>query len=244
MAEKFVPLLNIEAGWQDRQFSPDADGFSVMENAILTERGGVAVRPGTELLGVADTTNGPVYSMHTAKLSDGTNVQLRSSDTVLEFYNPLTSAWETLKTGFTTSLVFGFQDHSRGKVAGSIDLNKYTYFCNAVEPYQRWRNEAWDATTATLSGGETSIPVNTVFTPTVYYSGTASATSTTTIDIASAEWFTDQWNTSFYVVITNGIAAGETRQITDTTTTQLTIATLSSLTGTPTVEIRALRFPA
>jgi hypothetical protein len=153
MADKFVPLVNIEAGWQDRQFSPNADGFSVMENAILTERGGVAVRPGTELFGVADTTNGPVYSMHTAKLKNGTNIQLRSSDTVLEFYNPLTSAWETLKTGFTTSLVFGFQDHSRGKIAGSIDNNSYTYFCNAVEPYQRWRNEAYDATTAVLAGG-------------------------------------------------------------------------------------------
>ena len=244
MAEKFVPLLNIEAGWQDRQFSPDADGFSVMENAILTERGGVAVRPGTELLGVADTTNGPVYSMHTAKLKDGTNIQLRSSDTVLEFYNPLTSAWETLKTGFTTSLVFGFQDHARGKIAGTIDNNSYTYFCNAVEPYQRWRNEAYEITTGTLAGGEAYIPVTTIFTPTVFYSGTASATTTTTLTIANADWFANQWNTSFYVYITSGAAAGETRVISGTTTTQLTFASIGTLAGTPTFEIRMVKFPA
>jgi hypothetical protein len=244
MADKFVPLVNIEAGWQDRQFSPNADGFSVMENAILTERGGVAVRPGTELFGVADTTNGPVYSMHTAKLKNGTNIQLRSSDTVLEFYNPLTSAWETLKTGFTTSLVFGFQDHSRGKIAGSIDNNSYTYFCNAVEPYQRWRNEAYDATTAVLAGGEAYIPVNTIFTTTVFYSGTASATTTTTLSIASAEWFANQWNTSFYVYITSGAAAGETRVISATTTTQISFSSIGTLAGTPTFEIRMVKFPA
>ena len=244
MAERFIPLVKISEGWQNREYSPSADGFSVMENAIITERGGVAVRPGTELIGAADTTNGPVYSLHTAKTKDGTNVELRSSDTVVEFYNTLTSAWETLKTGFTTRQVFGMQDHSRGKIAGSIDNNSYTYFCNAVEPYQRWRNEAWDATTSTLAGGEAYIQINSVFTPTVFYTGTASATTTTTVTIANADWFANQWNTSFYLYITSGAASGEVRQITATTTTQLTFSSIGTLAGTPTFEIRQLKFPS
>ncbi len=243
MAEQFTKLLAIDDGWQVREDPTQAGGFSVMENAVITPRGGVAVRPGTELFGASDTTNGPVYSIHTTKLRGGTNIMLRSSDTVLEYYNPYSLAWSLLKSGFTTQQVFGFQDHSRGKVAGSIDNNTYVYFCNAIEPYQRWRNEAYDATTALLSGGETAIPVTTVFTPTVYYSGTASATTTTTLTIATADWFANQWNTSFYVRITSGAALGEVQPITATTTTELTFSAIATLAGTPTFEIRMLKFP-
>jgi len=243
MDSAFVKLLDPTDGWQARRDPAQAGGWSVMENAIITDRDGLAVRPGTELFGAEDTTNGAVTSIFTTKTRNGTNVMLRASDTVLEYYNRKTSAWARLKSGFTSGQVFGFQDHSRGKVAGSIDNNTYVYFCNGIEPYQRWRNEAWDKTTVALAGGETAITVESTLTDTVFYSGTASSVTTTTIDIASADWFANQWNDGFCVLITSGAQSGQTRDITATTTTQITFGTIGSLSGTPTFEIRQFKFP-
>jgi hypothetical protein len=243
--DQFLPLVDLKKGYINRPDPAKADGLSVMENAILTERDGVSVRPGSELFGTEDTTNPQVTSLHTAKLRSGTNVMMRSSGTDLEYYNTVTSSWALLKQNFTTGLVFGFQDHNRGKVDGSIDNNQYTYFCNGIESYQRWRNESYGKITTALTGGESAIEVDTTLAATVYYSGTASATSDTTIDIATAEWFSNQWNTDFVVYITSGTYIGEVRDITATTTTQITFGSITGLnTETPTFEIRLLKYPS
>lgn len=243
----FVPIAYPgKEGWHNRENSPNAPGFSLMENAIITDRGGLSVRPGTEILGASDTTNGYITSLYTTRMRDGTNVMIRASDDVLQYYNTLSASWALIKSGYTSGQRFGFADHGFGRSSdrkgNSQDQNMYMYFCNGIDPYSRWRNESWDATTATLSGGETAIPVNTVYTPTIYHSDTASSVTTTTITIASAKWAANIWN-DFYVRITSGAASGETRKITATTTTQITFGTISGLTGTPTFEIRALKFP-
>lgn len=412
MEQNLTKLVDFEKGWNDRQDLKNSPGLSVMENAVLTDRGGVATRPGTAIFGAVDTTNGMVTSLFTAKVRGGTNIMLRASDTVLEYYNRLTSSWARLKAGFTTAQPFGFFDHSRGKVAGSIDNNFYTYFCNAVEPYQRWRNESWGNTTegagivadsysesnqsnyqslrgdgnivagqvftptssgtlytckfyltkvgsptgnayakiwsltgavgakvptgtalatsdaldiSTVTGsytlitlsftgdnqisltsgatygisltsdngtstdcirmgvdssapthagnffystdetawssttsydgcfyvylrgtpaGATSLPVDSTLTDTVFYSGTAASCTTTTIDITASDWATDIWNSAFVVYITNGAQEGKVSAISDTTATQITFAAIAGLSGTPTFEIRMLKYPA
>jgi hypothetical protein len=243
MATNFIPLAKLEAGWNDRSDPKNSPGLTIMENATITDRGGVATRPGTELFGLADTTNGKVTSLHTAKTRGGTDIMIRASDTVLEYYNRLTKTWELLKSGFTTGLIFGFQDHNRGKVSGSIDNNKYTYYCNGIEPYSRWRNESWSQTTAELTGGETSIPIVSTLTNTVYYSGTASACTTTTIDITPSDWGTNIW-AGFYVEIIDGAQAGKIALIASGTATQITFAAIAGLSGTPQFKIRESKFPA
>lgn len=70
----------------------------------------------------------------------------------------------------------------------------------------------------------------------VNFTGTASGSSSTTIDVASAVWADDQWNGK-YVQITSGAQTGEISLISDGTTTQITFATISGLSGTPTFKI-------
>ena len=243
MSELFTPLINIEEGWHDRNDPTKDVGFAIMENAIITDRGGAAVRPGTELFGAADTTNGAINSLFTAKMRNGTNVMVRSSDTLLQYYNRLASAFALLRSSFTNALEFGFVDHNRGKVSGSIDNNQYTYLCNGIEPFMRWRNEGWEATNLILAGGELFVQVNSTLDSTVFFTGTASAVTGTTLNIASAEWANNIWN-NFYVRITSGAQSGTVSLISGTTSTQITFAAIAGLAGTPTFEIRLLKFPA
>lgn len=254
----FVPLTDLRKGYVARPDPARAEGLSLMENCIISDRDGVAVRPGTELYGAADTSNGKVNSLFTAKLRSGTNVMLRSSDGVLEYYNTVTSSWATLKSGYTDAKVFGFVEgdygvlpasnvlinHPSGANSSSTNLDKVVIFCNGIEPYSTWRAESHGKITEALTGGETAIKVDTTLTDTIYYSGTASSVTTTTITIGSSDWATDIWNTGFVVRITNGAQSGQVRDITDTTATQITFGAISGLSGTPTFEIRALKYPA
>lgn len=207
-----------------------------MENVFVSDRGGVAVRPGTELFGVADTVNGPISSIHTSVKRDGTNVMLRASDTVLEYFNRSTGTWALLKNGFTTNQVFGFADHNLNS-----DATDYVYFCNAVESYQRW-TLAFDMTTAPLVGGELEIPVTSTLVDSVFFTGTASAVAVTTVTVATPTWVPNEWNSGFYIRITDGASIGSVSPISATTTTQITFTAIAGLVGTPTFEIRRLKF--
>jgi hypothetical protein len=232
-----IPLFNPKDGLHVREDSPKAPGFRVMENVYVSDRGGIAIRPGTELFGAADTTNGPITTLHTAKRSDGTNIMERTSDNVLEYYNRDTLSWALLKTGYTSGQVFDFKDH-----VINTDSFSYEYHGNAVEPYERWVM-AYDKTTGALAGGETNIPVQSTLLSEVYYSGTATGVTTTTITVSSAPWATDIWN-NYYVEITSGAQSGKVSPISATTTTQITFTAITGLAGTPTFRIRRLKFPA
>jgi len=231
-----LPFINVTDGWQTRLDPAKSGGFRIMSNVFITDRGGLATRPGTELFGASDSGGEPVMSMHTSIRRDGTNILLRSSETKLEYYNRLTDSFATLKSGFTSGQIFGFADHNTN--ATSTD---YCYYCNAVEPYQRW-TIGYDKTSAALAGGETAIPLtNGVFESDVYYSGTATSVTTTTVVMPAGTWATDIWN-GFWVYITSGAAAGKVSKITATSATQLTFAAIATLAGTPTFEIRRLKF--
>lgn len=231
--------VDLTAGWQNRQDPAKADGLQTMENVYITDRDGIAPRPGTTLLGASDTLNGPINSVWTTVRRDGTNIMLRASDTLLEYYNNDTLTWTTLKSGFTTSQVFGFADHNL-----NTDATDYLYFCNAVEPYSRWV-PAYDKTTALLVGAELVIPVVSTLLSEVYFSGTASASTDTTVTIAASSWAADLWNSGFYVEITAGALQNRISPITATTATQITFTAIAGLAGTVTTfKIRRLKFPA
>lgn len=233
-----VPWCELTDGWNNRLDSPKAPGLLTMQNSIITDRGGVAVRPGIELLGAEDNSGTACTGLSTARRRDGTNILLRAAGTVLEFYNTLNSTWATLKSGFTTGETFGFANHNVN--ADAID---YLYFCNAVEPYQRW-TMAFDATTAIVAPAATAVPIGSTLDTNIYYSGTATATSTTTLDVAAGTWAADIWNSGFYVYITSGAASGLVSPISATTATQITFTAIATLAGTPTFQIRRLKFPA
>lgn len=234
----FIPWCELTDGWNNRVDSPKAPGLLTMQNAIITDRGGVAVRPGTELLGAEDNSGTACTSLFTAKRRDGTNILLRAAGTVLEYYNSLNKTWSTLKNGFTNGQTFGFANQNI-----NTDAIDYLYFCNATEAYQRW-TMAFDATTSTVTLGDTIIPVHSTLDPSVYYSGTASSVTSTKITMPANTWAANVWNSGFYVRITSGANAGDVSPISNTTDNQITFATITGLAGTPTFEIRRLKFPA
>lgn len=241
MAQRSEQLINwtpLVEGWTDRQDTTKALGLFKMKNAIISDRGGVATRPGTELLGVSDSSGTPITTLFTAKRRDGTNILVRASGTTLEYYNTLTNSWAVLKSGFTSGQVFGLANHNL-----SSDALDYLYYCNAVEPYQRW-TMAFEKTTSALSGGETSIPITTVLDSNVYHSNTAVSVTTTTITVPANTWANNIWNSGYYVRITSGASTGSISPISATTSTQITFTAIAGLAGTPTFEIRRLKFPA
>jgi len=233
-----VPWCELTEGWNNRVDSPKAPGLLTMQNSVITDRGGVATRPGTELLGASDNSGVACTSLFTAVRRDGTQILLRAAGTVLEYYNTASAVWATLKSGLTNAQAFGFANHNI-----NTDQIDYLYFCNAVEPYSRW-TMAFDKTTAIVAPAATAIPVTTTLEPNVYHTNTASSVTTTTIDVPAGTWAADIWNVGFYVRITSGAQSGSISPISATTATQITFTAIAGLAGTPTFEIRRLKFPA
>lgn len=91
-------------------------------------------------------------------------------------------------------------------------------------------------TLAGLSGTPT-FEIRRLAVPCSFYRATASSVSTTTINVAGTPWIASEWIGS-YVAITDGANARTVRQITANTTSQITFATVTGLSGTPTFEIQ------
>lgn len=234
------PLGNLALGWQNRADPSKIEHGAMLEmrNCIITDRDGIAPRMGTLLLGAEDSSGTPCISAFTHRNRAGDETPLRTSGSIIELYNADADTWATLKSGFTSGLEFGFEASSV-----NTDASDFTYLCNAIEPYQRWRGYNSQLTSA-LVGAETSVPVTTTLLDDVLYTGTASGSTDTTIDIAAASWATDLWNT-FYVRITAGANQGKISLISATTSTQVTFTAIAGLAGTVTTfEIRRLAVPA
>ena len=210
-----------------------------MKNMIISDRGGIAKRPGTELLGTLSTSSNGTKGLYTYKKSFGaTEIPMRAYSTVLEYYSPQTLDWETLETGYTSGQEFGFKEH-----LVNTENEDYLYFCNRTENYSRWEG-ATTMTNGALVGAETTITVDSVLKSAVFYTGTASSVTGTTITMPASTFATDQWNT-FWVKITSGANDGSIALISDTTAVSvITFGAIAGLAGTPTFEIRMTKFPA
>ena len=212
----------------------------IMNNVEVTDRGGIAPREGTLLLGTKNNSTYTTKGFFNFKKSNGANeILLKAYDDELEAYsNNHTSAdWFRVKSGFTSNKEFGFVTS-----LVNTDNEDYTIFCNRYEEYQRWTG-AITLLNGALTGAETTITVDSVLTADIIDSKTASASSATTLDISSASWVTSQW-VNFYVYITSGTHNGKIRKITSNTTTQITFDTLGTDPGSCTFEVRQAAFPA
>lgn len=237
--EDFPVLVNdFTPGFQTKRSPSDLPLGAAQDGQNIRISDGDKIEPieGWTLFGAADSNALPITSATTFVLSTGLEIPIRSSGTVLEYYHEGTAAWENLNDGYTTGLRFGFANFYDSSL-----MKDFIYFGNGTEPYSRWIG-AYDQLDGALSGGETEIQVDTVFTDRVHYSGTASSVTTTTIDIADSDWATDIWNDIYYVHITSGAQSGKAAKITDGTDTQITFDTITGLSGTPTFEIRQAKF--
>lgn len=207
----------------------------IMENMQITDRGGIAPRPGTELLGTQDTTGNAIMGAYNFRKSFSQNeIIMRGNGTKLEIYSKqhTQSGWFTLKGSFTTGKEFGFATS-----LVNTDSTDYVVFCNRYENYMRWNGAVARITTA-LAGAETDITVDSTITSEIFYSSTATANSATTVTVATATYATDQWR-NLYVYFPS---TGKIRKISGNTGTVITFATLGGAPGNIAFQIRKLIF--
>lgn len=228
---------NFKKGLQmlDDDSKADFGSARQMVNVIITDRGGIGPRPGTELIGTHNTNANPIRGLFTFKKSGGdAELLVKAYDDELEWLHPTLNVWSRLKNGFTADQEFGFL-----YTLVNSDNDDFMYFCNRYEEYQRWRG-AYSKITSALVGGETSIPVESTIKSPIYLTETATASSATTLTVSSATWATDMWK-NFYIYIPS---TGKVRKITSNSGTVLTFDTLGSDPGSVAFQIRALSFPA
>ena len=209
----------------------------LMTNCYITDRGGIAKRPGTLLLGSANASVKPTTGFYIYNKSFGNlQIPVKTYDTYSEYYHA-NFGWTRLESGFTDGSEHGFKEHIR-----NIDNEDYLYSGNKTEDYRRWSG-AYTQLNGALVGGETTVTVDGVLKSTVVYSGTATSNAATTVDVSTAAWATDQWK-NFYILIKAGVHADKIRLISANTGTQITFATLGSGPGNVAFEIRQAAIPA
>ena len=240
MKDSFIILDGFNPGWQVREDETriPLGAAQLAQNITITDRRGISPRTAETLVGSA---NSALYGVKSAtsfrKSGTSSPILVKTYADKIEYYNNVSDGWCLLEDGYTSGKRFGFK-HMR--VAD--DPFDWLYFGNGVDEYSRWCGYESKITSA-LAGGETTVPVSTTLWPEVYYTDTASSVTTTTITMPAGTWATDIWN-NFYVRITSGAQTGKIALISATTATQITFATITGLSGTPTFEIRLLAVPA
>lgn len=204
-----------------------------MLNCVINDRGSIATRPGTELLGTINTSADAIKGAFVFKKSQGSaEYPIKTYGTVAEYYHS-TAGWTKLKTGFTSAQEFGFVSS-----LVNTESDDFMYFCNRIEEYQRWRG-AVTLLNGAVAGAATTITVDSTLKNNVYYSATATANGATSVTVGTATWATDMWK-NFVIHI---VGTGKVRRITSNTTTAITFDTLGSGPGNVAFEIRQLAFP-
>lgn len=237
--DRFIIIKEFKHGWQVKE-DPSRIPIGAaqkMINITLTDRGGIAPRKGESLVGVALPNNSGGTSGTSFKKSTGNPILMRSYEDVLSYYNNVAEQWSVLKSGYIPNLEFGYKEDFL-----NTDAVDYLYFCNGKDSYSRWCGYE-SKITATLVGGETTIPVESTLIDRVYWEGTATSVTGTTITVPANTWATDIWN-GFYVRITSGANAGDISLISATTASQITFAAIAGLAGTPDFEIRRIAVSA
>lgn len=237
-----VDLADFSKGFQASDDTTKAPFGSLrrMRNAQVTDRGGIAPRPGTLLLGTKNNSNYAVKGLYTFKKSFEENeILIKNYDDEMEGYskNHTDADWFRIKSGFTQDKEFGYA-HSLYNVSNEnllVGGNQYDKFFSYTGAILRLNGA--------LAGGETALTVDTTLLADVYESKTATANAATTLTVSTVVWAASQW-IGFYVLITSGAESGKIRRITANTSTQITFDTLGGAPGNCSFEIRRILIPA
>jgi len=208
-----------------------------MLNVLITDRGGIAPRPGIELLGERNTDGVPSDGFYVFKKAFGAKeIPIKAYSGAIYAYHAA-AGWFKIKDGFTGGEEFDFISN-----LVNTDNADYTYYCNRYEPFQRWTGQI-ALIEGALTGGETEIVVDSTLEEDIFEEDVATGTPTTTvIDVADTPWVASQW-INFYIYITSGTQIGQVRKITASTNNQLTFDALDSApSASDTFEIRQLLF--
>lgn len=208
-----------------------------MENILITDRGGIAPRPGVRMLGTRSPAveRGRGFAVFKKSYGD-MEIPIRAHGTILEAYTP-SADWFQLKDGFTNDKEFGFAHNFV-----TTENEDYLYYSNRYEPFQRWNGQLAYIQGA-LTGGETTITVDTTLRPDIFSAATATAAGGTQLTQADETWGTDQW-VGMWVLMTSGALAGEISKITSNNANQINFGAFGG--GSPSIgdtfEIREALF--
>jgi len=116
------------------------------QNVVVNEDGSISVRPGYSILGAGSTATTPIKTEMKFKPKSGSEILLRTYSTVVEYYSTHSSAWETLLTGQTTGLVWGWKQMNYAPFASpatETSLSDYAfvqklYFGNGTDKARSW----------------------------------------------------------------------------------------------------------
>lgn len=241
MQETFIPFSAFEQGLYALADTTKAPWGSarIMKNMMITDQLGVGPRPGTLMLGTSNPSTFGVKGFYNFKRSfEADEILVKVYDTYMEGYskNYAAQGWFKIKTTLTSNKDTGFL-----ATLLNTDNSDYLLIGNRYDNYQAWTGSLAKLNGA-LTGGETTVTVDSTLTSEIYNSQTASASSATTLTIATALWAANQWN-GLWVRITSGAQTGKISQITATTSTQITFGAITNP-GNCTFEIRQTRFPA
>ena len=241
MRDNIIDLADFSKGFQASDDTTKAPfgALRKMRNAQVTDRGGIAPRPGTILLGAKNDSNFATKGLYNFKKSFEENeIFVKNYGDRMEGYslNNPEQGWFLIKEGFTPDKEFGyvhslFNTSNENLLVGGNQFDKFFSYTGAILKLN-----------GALSGAETTIVVDSTLIPETYEAGTATSNSSTTIDATASVWAASQW-VGFYVLITDGAQAGQVREITANTATQLTFDALPSGPGNVTFEVRRLSIP-
>lgn len=240
-SDRVIDMADFRRGFTalDDTSKADFGSFRVMKNAQVTDRGGIGPRPGTLLIGDKNTSAYAIKGFYNFRKSFETNeILIKAYDDELEGYskNHTDQGWFRIKDGYTQDKEFGFV-HS----LFNTNNENYVVGSNRFDPFFAWTGVVMTLNGA-LAGGETAVTVNSVLRSDIYYSGTATSSSTTTLNVSGTPWAASQW-VNFYVKITSGVESGSISKITANTTSQITFDALGSNPGNCTFEVRQLLIP-
>lgn len=242
MQENFIPFSIFQQGLYALADTTKAPWGSarIMKNMMITDQQGVSPRPGTQMLGSSNASTFGCKGFFNYKRSfESDEILLKRYDTYLEGYSKNYSSvgWFRIKNTFTSDKDTGFLP-----ALLNTDNNDYCIIGTRYDPYQAWTG-ALAQLNGALSGGETTITVDSTLTPEIYQSQLATSSSATTLTVVSAPWAADQW-VGLWVHILDGAQAGKISQITATTSTVITFGSMGGDPGLCHFEIRQIRFPA
>lgn len=224
----------------------------VMNDMWITDRGGLARRPGMELLGANDSSTEPTVGYTVYKKADAadTEIHVKARNGEIVYYDNTGANWCVLCSDFTVGSDFDFEPSIY-----NLEFDDYLYGGNRTEPYFRWAGQITHANGA-YGGGAGSLTVDSVFTPEVLfalpYDFNGSAVTNCDIggggvtisNLPAGLFVDDQWN-GLYIHVLTGAYAGQIRRITDTQASPpvVTFDTFGGNDAGITFEVRRLAFP-
>ena len=95
---RLIDINNFNLGLRqlEDETSAPIGSARLMSNMLITDRGGIAKRQGTSLLGSNDTNSYGLTGLYNYVKSNGQEIFLKAYSTGLLYYNTYTSSWATL----------------------------------------------------------------------------------------------------------------------------------------------------